>query len=146
MNWINPNLPPPSEFDIQCQVIEWANLSIGKYPELEWLHSSLNGIPLMGNAHQRARIIQKSKAAGMKPGVSDLCLPSARGGYFFFYMEMKKKGGRLREGQAEFLKFISAEGGFDAVCYSFEEAVATLEWYCSQSRTQAVKQSVAVRA
>jgi hypothetical protein len=75
----------------------------------------------------------------MKPGVSDLFLPCARGGWFGLYMELKKKGGRVREGQAEFLAFVSQQGYFDAVCYSYEEAVEVLELYLSQPRTEVIK-------
>lgn len=128
-----------SEHDIQSALIDWANLSIGRYPELEWLYANINGIPLLGSVQQRARVIHHMKAEGLKPGVSDLFLPCARGGYFGLYMELKKKGGRVREGQAEFLAFASRQGYFDAVSYSYEEAVQVLEWYLSQPRTEVVK-------
>lgn len=71
----------------------------------------------------------------MVPGVSDLFLPCARGGHFGIFIEMKVKGGKLREGQADFLRFVHEQGYFDAVCYSFEEAREILEAYLSWPRT-----------
>lgn len=128
-----------SEHDEQAALIDWANAHIGKWPELDWLYAVINGIPLPGSNLTRYRIINHMKAEGMKPGVSDLCLPCARGGYFGLYLEMKKKGGKVREGQGEFLAFVSAQGYFDAVCYSTEEAIEVLTHYLSQPPTKAVK-------
>lgn len=134
-----PYKPEPSEHDEQKALVEWALMHVGKWPELDWLYAVINGIPLIGTPTQKARIINYMKAEGMKPGVSDLCLPSARGGYFGLYLEMKKKGGRLREGQGEFLAYVAQAGYFDAVAYSADEAIEILNTYLTWEPTQVLK-------
>jgi hypothetical protein len=126
---------PRSEHDEQAALIDWANAHIGKWPELDWLYAIINGIPLPGSMLQRVKVINYMKAEGMRPGVSDLCLPCARGGYFGLYLELKKKGGKIREGQGEFLAFVSEQGYFDAVCYSADEAIEVLTMYLNMPRT-----------
>ena len=130
---------PTTEHAEQSAVVDWAQAHIGKWPELDWLYAIINGIPLPGSMLQRVRIINYMKAEGLKPGVADLCLPSARGGYFGMYLELKKKGGVIREGQGEFLAFVSEQGYFDSVCYSADEAIEILTTYLNWPRTVAVK-------
>ena len=118
-----------SEHEEQCAVIDWADGHIEQAPPLEWLYAIINGIPLAGNATQRAKIINYMKAEGMKPGVVDLCLPAARHDYHGFYLEMKIKGGKVSEGQAEFLAYLETENYLGVVCFSALEAVEQLKWY-----------------
>lgn len=127
---------PTTEHNEQTAVINWADSNIYRFPELEWLYAIINGIPLNGSPAQKGRVINYMKAEGMKPGISDLCLPSARGGYFGLYLEMKRGDGKVRDGQNEFLEFVSQQGYYDAVCYSADEAIALLEWYLEQDRTK----------
>ena len=67
---------------IQKAIIEWANLFIHIYPELQWLHAIPNGGSR--NKFEAGRM----KGEGVKPGVYDLCLPCARKGYHGFYLEI----------------------------------------------------------
>jgi len=66
------------EADQQKQVVTWARWASksGKYPMLEMLHCSLNGVKLSA--------IQASiaKAQGMLSGVPDLFLPVPKNGFF----------------------------------------------------------------
>lgn len=71
------------------------------------------------------------KQAGMKPGVPDVCLPTAHGGYIGLYIEMKVKPNKLTENQKEWLRELRRAGHFTAVCYSFEEAQKLIEEYLS---------------
>ena len=61
----------------QQQVIEWARMASrsAKYPMLDMLHCSLNGVKLSGT---QAKI---AKGQGMLSGVPDLFLPVPRGKY-----------------------------------------------------------------
>jgi hypothetical protein len=119
-----------SEHSEQAMVIEWAMRHEGLYPELRWLHSSLNGIFIPGPKQVVYRIMNHMKAEGMKRGVPDLFLPVARRGYHGLYIEMKRDdGGVLSDEQKEFLAFAEAQGYRDQVCYGYDDAVKELEWY-----------------
>ena len=100
-----------SEHEEQVAVIDWKNAHIYQRPCLEWLHSSLNGIPLAGSAKTRGRIINYMKAEGMTPGVPDLFLPFPAKGYHGLYIEMKKDDkGKPSEGQVDFLEYAEGVG------------------------------------
>ena len=118
-----------SEHSEQAAVMMWAQVNESRFPELRWLHSSLNGIFIPGNPITRARIINHMKNEGMKNGIPDLFLPVARRGYHGLYVEMKTEKGRPTPEQNEFLEFADAQGYLDKVCVGYEEAVETLEWY-----------------
>lgn len=71
---IKPRTKKPikhTEANYQQQVVEWARLAhmSGKYPNLDMLHCSLNGVKLSGT---QAKI---AKGQGMLSGVPDLFLP-----------------------------------------------------------------------
>jgi len=119
-----------SEHSEQAKVIDWAKDHEYIYPELRWLHSSLNGIPIPGPRQTAYRIMNHMKAEGMKRGVPDLFLPVARRGYHGLYIEMKRDdGGVLSDEQKEFLAFAELQGYRDQVCYGYDDAIKELEWY-----------------
>ena len=83
-------LPVPLEHVEQCAVIQWTKLQLGKWPELALIYAVANG------QLRDRRVAAKLKAEGVSPGVPDLVLPVARGGYFGMYAEMKRvRGGSL---------------------------------------------------
>lgn len=124
-----------SEHDQQVLVIQWAARHEGRWPELRWLHSSLNGIYIPASAATRVRIIRHMQAEGMKKGIPDLCLPVARRGFHGLYIEMKRDdGGVLSKEQKEFMAFAEAQGYRDQVCYGYEDAVKELEWYLTEAK------------
>lgn len=119
-----------SEHSEQSLVILWALRHEDEYPELKWLHSSLNGIFIPAPPAIRARIINHMKAEGMKKGIPDLFLPVARRDYHGLYIELKRSdGGTVRDEQTDFLDFVATQGYYGTVCYGYEQAVETLEWY-----------------
>ena len=118
-----------SEHEEQSAVIDWCDAHVEQAPPLEWIYAIINGIPLAGSATQRAKIINYMKAEGMKPGVADLCLPAARQDKNGLYLEMKKQGGKVSDGQAEFLAYLETENYHGAVCVGAIEAVELLKWY-----------------
>lgn len=127
-----------TEHSEQRMVIDWAERKQIEYPELKWLHSSLNGIFIPAPPAIRARIINHMKAEGMKKGIPDLFLPVARRDYHGLYIELKRSdGGRVREEQNEFLEFAASQGYYSQVCYGYDEAVETLEWYLNPERETA---------
>lgn len=114
-----------SEDTEQIQVMNWAHWYTKQYPELKWLHHIPNG-----GSRNRAEAV-KLKQMGVKPGVSDLCLPHPKGIYCGLYIEMKYGDNRHQETQKEFLADMAACGYYVATCYSADEAVRVLEEYVS---------------
>ena len=114
----------------QRQVIEWSEWNIIKYPELKWLHHCPNG------GKRNAWEAAKFKRLGVKPGVSDLCLPYPRGKYCGLYIEMKAGNNKLQETQKEFLKDMAEAGHFVVTCYSSNIAIEVLEEYCNLEKNE----------
>lgn len=116
----------------------FAHIKASPIPELAWIHSVPNGAMMGDDAKSRAIRGGRMKSEGLTDGVSDICWPMPLGGYHGIYIEMKKpelkpkkkdsKGG-VSDEQKDFLNFISANGYFAAVCYSWEEACWTLNGY-----------------
>lgn len=114
----------PTEEQEQAAVIEWAAYSQGKFPELRYLMHIPNG------EERHPAVAAKLKKMGVKPGVPDLFLPVARGGWHGLFIEMKRKhGGRLSEKQVEWLKALEAERYCAVVCAGAEEACDTIMQY-----------------
>ena len=94
------------EFLIQCAVFAWARMpcNIRKYPGLELLEGTLNGVRL---TQAQAG---KAKAAGMLKGVHDVRLPVARGGYIGLSIELKYGKNKPTDEQIEYGKALEREG------------------------------------
>ena len=118
-----------SEHSEQATVIAWAQMMEGTYPELRWLHSSLNGIMIPAPLRIRVAIIRHMKNEGMKVGIPDLFLPVARQSYHGLYVEMKIGNNKPSDKQKEFMAFAEEQGYLDKVCYSADEAIEALQWY-----------------
>lgn len=121
--------PHRNEHQEQVVVIMWARLQVCIYPDLELLHAIPN---------ERVGLSQgkKFKAEGVKPGVADLSLPVARGGYFGLYIEMKVKPNRQTKNQKNFQKLVEAQNYKYIVCWNSKEAEDALVEYLSQPRTE----------
>lgn len=113
-------LAGPSEDTIQAQVIRWATLQAGVYPELARLFHVPNG----GQRH--AAVAAKLKGQGVKPGVPDLCLPVPRFGCPGLWIEMKTAEGRVSTNQKDWIEYLKGAGYRVEVCRSFDEARAAL--------------------
>lgn len=116
-----------SEDAHQLALFCWCALNITEYPELRWLYHIPNG----GSRDKREAA--KLKAMGVKPGVSDLCLPVKRGAYSGLYIELKKlKGGKVSPEQREWLDHLRSQGFGAMVCYGWIEArdvlIEYLKW------------------
>lgn len=82
-----------------------------------------------------SNVMEKMKAEGLTPGVSDILYLQPRGHYSYLCIEMKRsdqsnrKNGGLRDEQIEFLNAASLAGAFFAVCYSADEAERAFDTY-----------------
>lgn len=118
-----------SEHGQQMAVFQWAAFNRERYPVLRWLYAIPNGGGR--SAAQGAAL----KAEGVKSGVSDLCLPVARGQYHGLYIEMKKEHGipsDVSSNQKEFIAFVQAEGYCAGVAFGWLKAVLILEGYLNE--------------
>ena len=113
----------PTEDEEQIWLFSWAELNLGRFPELRLMHHIPNG------GKRSKSEAARFKAMGVKPGVSDIFLPVARGIYHGLYIELKAKDGRLSKDQAEFLHDVKEMGYFGCVAYGGEEAARIIESY-----------------
>lgn len=113
----------PDEHAEQVVVIQWAALLEGQYPALRWLHSTQNGLYTALSQAKRA------KAAGLKRGVPDLCLPVAAGGYHGLWIELKTATGKVSPEQREWLAGLTAQGYRAVVCRGADAAIKELLAY-----------------
>ena len=73
------------------------------------------------------------KDMGMRAGVSDLFIAMGNHGYLGAWIELKSTQGTVSEAQTDFLKDMSEQGYFTAVCWSIDEAINLIKWYCRLS-------------
>jgi hypothetical protein len=108
-----------TEHGEQAALFFWAAKNRTDHPCLRWLYAIPNG-------------------GGRSPvkGVSDVCLPVPRRSFNGLYIEMKRKDGTIKDvkpEQAEFLEFVQSQGYYGCVCFGWEQASKTLEWYLCES-------------
>lgn len=102
----------------QILLFYWALRNEDFVPELKLMFH----VPNEGKRKQSTGSIMK--AAGMKSGVPDICLPVARKGYHALYIELKYGNGRTTETQNDMISELKAAGNAVHVCYGFEAASA----------------------
>ena len=69
------------------------------------------------------------KRQGMKPGVSDICLPYAAGGYNNLYVELKVGNNKATEEQLVFIDAINRIGGRAIIAYGSDAAIEVIKAY-----------------
>lgn len=79
-------------------------------------------------------MMNKFKAEGLQPGVSDILYLQPRGEYNCLAIEMKAQDKRndkdaVKPEQAEFLEAVNASGGLGEVCYGCAEALQVFDVY-----------------
>lgn len=115
----------PTESQEQQALFKWADLSLGRYPELELLFAVPNG--------RKRSVIDGYllKKEGVKRGIPDIFLPVARKGYHGLFIELKRDSQRakLTPQQSEMLSKLLAQGYYVTVCYGWKSAAMTLQSY-----------------
>ena len=95
----------PLETVEQRNLVRYTRLHVGAYPCLRLLYAVPNG------GFRNKTTAAHLKEEGVIPGVPDLVLPVARGGYFGWYGEMKRlRQGSLTPEQSAFLLSLRAGG------------------------------------
>lgn len=114
----------PREDDEQRVVVQWAEMSTAKYPDVDLLYHIPNG------GYRNGREAARFRQMGVKAGMPDLHLPVAKGMYHSLYIELKRtKGGRVSEAQARMIKKLQKAGNCVCVCYGAEDAIRTIQAY-----------------
>lgn len=112
-----------SEHDEQVALFQWAEFRKGVLPHIERMFAVPNG------GHRHKATAAKMKAEGVKPGVPDVMLPVARGGYCGLFIEMKFGRNKPTKKQADWLDYLATAGYCTAVCWDVNDAIETIEDY-----------------
>lgn len=107
-----------SESDLQRAFVTWCKTQIKTYPELLWCHAVPNG------GKRDSREAMKLKAEGVIPGILDLSLDVARGGFHGWKAELKTPQGKCKtpsKEQLEYIAFCEAQGYCTIVTNDFSD-------------------------
>lgn len=115
-----------SEAELQVQVVTRSLALAARHPCIELLHAVPNG-DWRGWGTGR-----KLKAQGVIPGIPDLHLPVARGGFHSLYLEIKKAGGTPTQDQWEVMEALHAEGNFVRLTNSLPMALEIITNYLEE--------------
>ena len=132
-----PTKPTPrtratTEHDEQKKLIHIIRNELApKYPILEWLAASQNGISLSAlTPKERGKITTQMDNEGRKKGIPDLFLPVRSAKYSGLYIEMKSKTGELSPQQQKFKIFAESQGFKWVMPRSCDEALREILDYC----------------
>lgn len=131
-----------SEHAEQVLLFSFARMQEPRHPELRLMFAIPNAGGYSGGFKSNVARVVRMKREGLKPGVPDVCLPVARGGFHALYIEMKRLKPRMTKTkgmrydatkqtpeQIEWMDRLSEAGNLVAVCTSAQEAQATVMAY-----------------
>lgn len=110
-----------SEESIQKTVIQW----VRNQPKIKKLV-----LHFPNEGKRSARYGRVLKDMGLRPGVSDLFIAMPCRGFGGAWIELKSANGVVSIHQKEFLEDMSEQNYFTAICWSIDEAIDTIKWYC----------------
>lgn len=102
---------------LQCAVIEWRDVAKHYIKELWCLYAVPNG------GDRNIVVATKMKHEGLTPGVPDLHLAVARGGFHSLYVEMKTPTGRYTDSQKKMIPRLEEQGNKVITCRSSQAAI-----------------------
>ncbi len=112
-----------SEEAEQMYLFQWSAARETAYPALASMYHVPNG-GKRGKAEAG-----RFKAAGVRAGVPDVCLPYAAGGFIGLYVELKVGKNTASENQKAWLRRLDAQGHYVCICYAWEYAAEIIEMY-----------------
>ena len=113
-----------SEADEQytvCQYLDWRRVP--------YFH-------IANEAKRGPKAQREFKRLGGKPGVPDLCIPVAKGGYFGLYIEMKYGRNKPTENQRRWQSILIGQGYKAVTCWGADEAIAVIKGYLISPATK----------
>lgn len=96
---------------------------------LQYRHLAKVIFAVPNGGHRNAREAAIMKAEGVTPGVADVILLVARGGYNSLCIEFKTERGRQTNLQKEWQEAVERQGNKYVICRSFMEFVKTVDEY-----------------
>lgn len=118
----------PTEEQEQAAVFEWIVLMRNQFPELDLCFHIANG-----GLRSKPEAV-RFKKIGVKPGVPDLFLPVARGGWHGLFIEMKRqKGGRLSDDQKAWIDALTEQHYLAVRADGAEQACDILYKYLTET-------------
>lgn len=111
----------------QVNIFNWVNEELQRQPPRYSELALLFAVPNGGFRAKRTAALLKLE--GVRPGVPDMWLPVARGGYHGLVIELKTQKGRVSPEQKKWLEMLTAQGWKAVVCRGAAEAVNTIRWY-----------------
>lgn len=115
-----------SETTEQITLFQWAERETAIVPALALMYH----VPNEGKRSNGGIL----KAAGLKKGVPDVCLPVPSGGFHALYIELKFGRNKTSEEQDAYMELLRQQGNETAVCYSAQEAKDKILDYLSLGR------------
>lgn len=113
-----------SEKSMHKTIINWIKV----HPKLKNMCRLIIHFPNEGKRSNRYGKLLKE--LGMRAGVSDLFIAIPNHNYGGAWIELKSKDGILSKEQKEFLSDMREQNFFTCVCYTIDEAINTISWYC----------------
>lgn len=107
----------------QITLIQWADALASQHPELALLYHVPNG------GYRARRTAGRMKAAGLRRGCPDLCLPVARHGFHGLYIELKADKGRATPEQLWWIDQLRGQGYRAEVCHGWIAAAVVIAEY-----------------
>jgi hypothetical protein len=104
------------ELEQQIELFDFLDEQVKRYPNLFWVHCSLNGVALTPGT------MRKATRQGMRSGIWDICIPAARQGFHGCYIEMKWGRNKLTENQEKYKVYLDSENYKTAVAYNWVDA------------------------
>jgi len=114
-----------SEHDEQVAFFDWLELAALQDDRLSLAFAIPNG------GHRHIGVARKLKNEGVKPGIPDVCIPVAIGGYHGLWIEMKSAKGQPTPVQTKWIADLNGQGFLAVVCKGADEAIAVVEKYFS---------------
>ena len=123
------------EYQEQCAIFEWRDYQVKKYPLLELLEGSLNGVKLP------IGLAVKAKRQGMLKGSPDIKLPvlMKHGDKTFSGLAIELKVGKNKPtaAQLHILSLLSEQGWNTQVCYGAAAAIRSIKDYLKLKENRA---------
>ena len=116
-----------SETTEQIKLFQWAKSNEQFIPELKLIYH----VPNEGKRKQSTGEILK--AAGLRAGVPDVCLPVPRRGYAGLYIEMKYGKNKPTKDQTDYMDGLRNENNYVQVAYSADAAREIIRHYLARS-------------
>lgn len=113
-----------SEHDLQVECLRW----------LRYAHPGILCYAIPNGGYRTITTARAMRSEGQKPGMPDLHIPIARGGYHSLYIEMKNgKAGRLSDAQKEMHTILQDYGNKVVVCRNTKEFINTINEYLNEN-------------